>query len=42
MKIENLLIAAVAVAIGVWAYNKYGKKDSTIKPEEKVSNCCGA
>lgn len=44
MKVQNLLIAAVAVAIGVWAYKKYGKKDAvaTSGSESKMSNCCGA
>ena len=44
MKVQNLLIAAVAVAIGVWAYKKYVKKDdaATSGSESKMSNCCGA
>lgn len=44
MKIQNLLIAAVGIAIGVWAYKKYGKKDvaKSSAPESKMSNCCGA
>lgn len=37
MKIQNLLIAVAVIAVGVWAYNKYGKKE-----ESKMSNCCGA
>jgi hypothetical protein len=44
MKIQNLLIAGIAVALGVWAYKKYGKKDdaATSGSESKMSNCCGA
>lgn len=42
MKVQNLLIAAAAVAVGVWAYKKYGKKDDSLKKESKMSNCCGA
>jgi hypothetical protein len=44
MKIQNLLIAGIAVALGVWAYKKYGKKDDVATPasESKMSNCCGA
>jgi hypothetical protein len=44
MKIQNLLIAAVGIAVGVWAYKKYVKKDDVVAsaPESKMSNCCGA
>jgi hypothetical protein len=44
MKIQTLLIAVAAVAVGVWAYKKYGKKDDVVAsaPESKMSNCCGA
>ena len=37
MKIQNLIIAVAVIGLGVWAYNKYGKKE-----ESKTSNCCGA
>lgn len=44
MKVQNLLIAGIAIAIGVWAYKKYGKKDDVSTPDStpKTSNCCGA
>lgn len=45
MKIQTLLIAGIAVALSVWAYKKYGKKDDVVPTPDskpKTSNCCGA